>query len=794
MNKSELPKSYSPAEYESAIYAMWEKHDAFSPAGDKNKEPFSIIMPPPNANGLLHTGHAMYVVEDIMTRYARMQGRPTLWLPGTDHAGIETQVVFERVLEKQGKSRFDYSRDELYEKIMKFTMDNQHNILDGFKRLGFSADWSKLKFTLDKDIIEIVYETFRKMHDDGLVYRGNRIVNWCPRCHAGFADIELKYQERIDPLYYIKYGPFVLATVRPETKFGDTAIAVHPKDKRYQDYIGKEIECEGLLGKFKLKVIADDFVDPEFGTGVVKVTPAHDPNDWEMGLRHNLEVKQVIDTDGRLTKVAGKYAGMSVVDAREQVAHDLEKAGLIDHIDMNYTHSIAVHDRCGSVIEPLTTEQWWVSVEKLKKPATEAVKNGDIKFYPKRFEKMYINWLEGLRDWNISRQIVWGIRIPVFYNATGDISKPEYIISTDESEAIRTYGKDGYEAETDTFDTWFSSSQWPYATLMNTGDFDTYYPTSVMATAQEIIYLWVARMVIMGLYRTGDIPFKEVYIWGTVTDKTGKKMSKSRGNVMDPLEIIDKYGTDALRLALTIGITPGNKGAVFEEKIAGYRNFCNKLWNVARYIISKTNDINSLPNPKLSSSADHWMANKINSTLQSVNKNMPIYRYSEAGQAIYSLLWDDLADQYIEYSKTSTNPSMLAYSLDTVLRLLHPFAPFVTEAIWQQLPWQDTILITEQWPKELLKPDQAKAKLFEKEIISILAEKQSNINETKVAKLKKEITTKQNFESIILKKLNNKSFVENAPKEVVDQQQNLLKSTQREIAELRDELAKTAQY
>ncbi len=793
MNKSELPKSYNPSEYESDIYAMWEKSGAFSPSGNKTKEPFSIIMPPPNANGLLHTGHAMYVVEDIMTRFARMQGRPTLWLPGTDHAGIETQVVFERVLEKQGKSRFDYSREELYEKIMKFTMDNQHNMLDGFKRLGFSADWSKLKFTLDQDIIEIVYETFRKMHDDGLVYRGNRIVNWCPRCHAGFADIELNYQQRIDPLYYIKYGPFVLATVRPETKFGDTAIAVHPKDERYAKYVGKEIEADGLLGKFKLKVIADDFVDPEFGTGVVKVTPAHDANDWEMGLRHKLEVKQVIGTDGKLTEIAGKYAGMPAEEARTQVANDLEDMGLMDHIDMNYSHSVAVHDRCGTVIEPLTTEQWWVSVEKLKKPAIEAVKNGDIKFYPKRFEKMYINWLENLRDWNISRQIVWGIRIPVFYNATDDKTKPEYIISTDESEAIKVYGKDGYEAETDTFDTWFSSSQWPYATLMSTGDFEKFYPTSVMATAQEIIYLWVARMVMMGIYRVGDIPFKEVYIWGTVTDKTGKKMSKSRGNVMDPLDTIDKYGTDALRLALTIGITPGNKGAVFEEKIAGYRNFCNKLWNVARYIISKTEDLSSLSDPKLESPADHWMISQINSTIQSVNKNMPKYRYSEAGQQVYSLLWDDLADKYIEYSKTSTNPDVLAYSLDTILRLLHPFAPFVTEAIWQQLPWRDSILITEQWSNVTIDSDKDQAKKFDKEIISILAEKQSDASAIKIAKLKKEIATKQNFESIILNKIDNKQFIDNAPKEVVDQQKNLLQSIQKEIAELRAELEKTTQ-
>lgn len=790
MKSSEMSKAYNPAEHESAMYQLWEDAQAFAPHGDDSKEPFCIIMPPPNANGNLHTGHGMYVVEDIMTRYARMTGRPTLWLPGTDHAGIETQVVFERELESQGKSRFDYTREEFYDMVMDFTLKNQHNILNGFKSLGFSADWSKLKFTLDKDIIAIVCDTFRQMHDDGLIYRGNRIVNWCPRCHAGFADIELKYQERVDPLYYIKYGPFVLATVRPETKFGDTAIAVHPKDERYQKYIDNEIEAEDVLGPVKLRVIADNYVDPEFGTGVVKVTPAHDPNDWEMGLRHGLEVKQVIGTDGMLTDIAGKYAGMSAVEARAQVAADLEAKGLIDHVDMNYTHSVAVHDRCGTVIEPLVIEQWWVAVEQLKKPAIDAVRDGKIKFYPKRFEKMYLDWLENLRDWNISRQIAWGIRIPVYYNATGDTTKPEYIITTDEKEAEQLYGKGGYEAETDTFDTWFSSSQWPFATLMATGDFDQFYPTSVMATARDILYLWVARMVMLGLYRTGKVPFEEVYLWGMVNDKHGKKMSKSKGNVIDPLQFTQAFGTDALRLALTIGITPGIGGSISEEKVKGYRNFCNKLWNVARYVIGTVSDksLSPVAESQLLSPADHWFAVRINQVITQLESDMPQYRYSEAGQAIYALLWDTFADQYLEASKKQLNPDLLVYGLGTILKLLHPFAPFVTETIWQQLYDGKSLLINEQWPNVLLQPDVEMAKAFDLEIIDILALKQRDAQATARAKLQKELKAKQNLLSITQAKLNNQAFVSNAPESVVKREEQALQDTQVAIKELEGSL------
>ena len=717
----DLAKAYNPTDYEAKIYAQWEKSGAFKPAMTASKSPFSIILPPPNANGHIHLGTAMFVIEDIMIRYRRMQGHPTLWLPGTDHAGIETQVVYERKLAAEGKSRFDLGRDEFNRQVTAFTRENQGIMISELKSMGFSLDWSRLQFTLDDGIVATVYDNFKKLHDAGFIYRANRLVNWCPHCRSAFSDIEVKYREQMDPLYYIKYGPFVLATVRPETKFGDTAIAVNPKDERYTKYIGQQIEAEGLLGNFKLKVIADSFVDPEFGTGVVKVTPGHDPNDWEMGIRHNLEVKQVIGTDGLLTSVAGKYAGMPVAEARAQVAHDLEERGLIDHIDMSYTHKIGFHDRCGTLIEPLTTEQWWLNVQELKKPVIDAIKADDVTFVPSRFKRVELEWMEGLRDWNIGRQNWYGIRIPVYYNATDNTSLPEYIVAADESEAKKVYGDGGYEAETDIFDTWFSSGQWPYATLMESGpdDLSTFYPTTVLETGRDILFPWVSRMLMFGIFATGEVPFKTVYLHGLITDGTGKKMSKSKGNVINPLDMTAKFGTDALRLALIIGITPGNDGAVSEEKIQGYRNFCNKLWNVARYVISQLPDDYSPTNPEPKTAADAWILNKLNNTVREVTAAIEEYRFSEAGQLAYSLLWNDFADWYVEASKSEQNTNILYHGLVTILKLVHPFAPFVSEAIWEALPATNGQLISAEWPAA----DKASAELKKSahEFDSILA-------------------------------------------------------------------------
>lgn len=779
-----MPKAYSPANYEERLYTLWEESGAFKPNLDAPKPPFSIILPPPNANGNLHTGHAMYVVEDIMVRYHRMQGHPTLWLPGTDHAGIETQVVFERELAKEGKSRFDFTPSEFYKAALAYTKQNQHNIISQLKSLGFSLDWSRLKFTLDDDIIETVYETFKRLETDGHVYRGDRIVNWCPHCRSSFADIEIKHRDQIDPLYYVKYGPFVVATVRPEPMFADTGIAVHPEDERYQQWIGEEVEVDLLWGPRKLKVVGDRHVDPDFGTGVVKITPAHDPNDWEMAQRHDLEVISGIGTDGLLTEAAGRYAGMPVTEARDQIAHDLEEAGLIDHIDMNREHSIAYHDRCGNLIEPLVTEQWWIKVEELKEPAIEAVKNGDINIVPARFKKSYIDWLENLRDWNISRQSWFGIHIPVFYNAGNDKSKKPYIISNDEAEAIAYYGEGNYERETDTFDTWFSSSQWPFATLMATGDFDTFYPTTVMETGRDILFQWVTRMVMLGSYRTDKVPFENVYLHGLVNDAHGKKMSKSKGNVLNPLELTSKHGTDALRLALTIGITPGNDGALSEEKVIGYRNFCNKLWNVARFVLGKLEADYSPAAPELVSNADHYMARELTEANALVTKAIEAYRFSEAGQALYSLLWDKFADRYIEYSKANLNPAMLASTLETILRLLHPIAPFVTEALWQELPWNDSQLITERWPNTQLTYDGVKADKFEREIIEVLAQKAAGETEQQRKALERELALKENAVRISEQKLAGEAFVANAPEAVVTAERKRLEDAKIAVKEL----------
>ncbi|HEX3082484.1 MAG TPA: valine--tRNA ligase [Candidatus Saccharimonadia bacterium] len=708
MPSYELDKAYSPSKYEADLYKRWEDSGAFKPDPKATKDPFTIIMPPPNANGDLHLGHAMFVVEDIMIRYRRMQGHPTLWLPGADHAGIETQVMYERQLAKDGRSRFDLGREEFYKQTWDFSQKNMHNMMDQVRQLGFSVDWSRFVFTLDDKVVATVYETFKQLHDADYIYRGNRIVNWCPSCRSAFADIEVKYREQIDPLYYIKYGPFVLATVRPETKFGDTAIAVNPKDERYKDLIGKTIDAEDLNGPIKLQVIGDAHIDPEFGTGAMKVTPAHDPNDWEIGLRHNLEVRAVIGTDGLLNERTGKYAGMPVAEAREQVAHDLEERGLMDHIDMNYTHSVGYHDRCGTQIEPLVVEQWWMKVDELKKPAIKAIKEGQIKFVPERFTKVALDWLENLHDWNISRQNWWGIRIPVYYNNTSDESKPEYIIGTEE-EAIKTYGQGGYEAETDNFDTWFSSGQWPFATLMATGDFEKgFYPTSVMETGRDILFLWVTRMIMFGLFKTKKVPFRTVYLHGLVTDEHGKKMSKSKNNGINPLEMTAKYGTDAVRLALTIGITPGNDGALGERKIEGYRNFCNKLWNVARFILGQFPENYSPARPVPQSPADAWILARTNDTVREVTKAIEDYRFSEAGQAVYSLLWDDFADWYIEASKVEQNTNILYHVLSTIVTVLHPFAPFVTEAIWNALPGKEGQLITTVWPQAVKAPAELK--------------------------------------------------------------------------------------
>lgn len=706
-----MDKNYKPQEVEKKIYDLWEKGGYFTPRIDPSKKPFTIIMPPPNANDPLHIGHAMFVaIEDILIRYHRMKGEIALWLPGSDHAGIETQYVFEKKLQKEGKSRFDFTREEFYKTVYEYVTKNTGIMTGQLKKLGASCDWTRFKFTLDKDIIKIVYETFYQLYSDGLVYRGERMINFCPRCGTAFSDLEAKDVIQKDPLYYLKYGPFTLATVRPETKFGDTAVAVHPQDKRYQKWIGKEIEVEGLAGKFKIKVIADNAVDPKFGTGVVKVTPAHDPNDFEMAQRHNLEIKRVIDFNGRLNEKTGKYKGLKIKAAREVIVKDLTSKGLIEKIDQNYEHAIKVCYRCATTLEPMLLPQWFIKVDKLKKPAIEAVDKGKIKILPKRFVKQYLNWMKNLRDWNISRQIWWGIPIPAWYctdctkiEKIGGITyipkdAPVVIAETKPARCKKCNGTNLVK-DTDTFDTWFSSGQWPFATLMTTnpGDFDYFYPTSVMETAADILYLWVARMIMLGLYKTGKVPFQTVYLHAIVRDKQGQKISKSKGNIIDPIQVAEKYGADALRMALIWGVSAGGDSYIDESKIIGQRNFANKIWNIARFILSpslsKANSNSNHPD-------DQYIIQELHKTIKKTTTLIEKYRLSDGLYEIYEFIWHKFADIYIEKVKTRREEAqpVLLYVLEESLKLLHPFMPFITEEIWQKLNKEKPLIIS-SWPK-----------------------------------------------------------------------------------------------
>jgi len=964
----QLEPRYDHRAVEEKIYKLWEESGHFNPdnlpvskirnsklparrslgAGGEIRN-FSIIMPPPNANGPLHVGHAFEVaLQDLMIRFWRMRGRRALWLPGADHAGFETQVVFDKKLEKEGRNRFQIDRETLWKEMWEFTQANKKTMEGQLRRLGASCDWSREKFTLDPEIIKIVYETFAELHKDNLLYRDLRVVNWCTKHKTALSDLEVKYVERADPLYYIKYGPLTLATVRPETKFGDTALAVNPKDRRYQKYIGREIEAKGVLGHLKFKVIADEAVDPKFGTGVVKVTPAHDATDFEIWQRHKNEIpgpKIVIDENGRLTGETGKFAGLKVTEARQKVAEEMRRLGILEKTDPNYVHQIAACYKCGTTLEPIPKMQWFVRMSEkprqsakrearsagksLRDLGVEAVKSGKIKFYPKRFEKIYLHWLRNIRDWNISRQIVWGIRIPAWFclncgdvkinpeikarwfivrhgetdwnvekRTQGHINTPlnkkgreqaesignalkneniDLIISSDlaraketaeiiskitkaelviderlrergfgkaeglsreemlkkysdvydyetrtpggesfkdlekrawdsfkehaknhghkniiivshggtirmiekqlrnlsieqttrrkvpgNTEALRldildrceNCGSHFYEQDLDVFDTWFSSGQWPFATLLTsrgsklkiknqkskigytTNDFETFYPTDVMAPGYEILFFWVARMVMLGLYRTGKIPFRTVYLHGIVRDKDRQKMSKSRGNVIDPLGVADTYGTDAIRMALVTGTAPGNDPVISEDKIRGYRNFATKIWNVARFILmNKPTQINARLAKAMAERADknadkrgfigeNLRDNPRKSALgfddkkaladlkkikAEMTKHLEKFEFHLAAEKIYHYIWHEFADKIIEEYKPLLRsaeaigaPTRVAahQTLETILaeclKMLHPFMPFITEEIYQKLQ-PGKMLMVEKW-------------------------------------------------------------------------------------------------
>jgi valyl-tRNA synthetase len=707
----QLPKVYEPSAYEADIYALWEKSQAFQPR--KAEKSFTVVVPPPNANGNLHLGHALTMdVQDIAVRYHRLKGESALLLPGADHAGFETQVVYERELAKAGKSRFDFSREELYSQIWDFVALNRQNFEEQFRRLGAGVDWSRFTFTLDEHVVKLAYATFKKMWDEKLIYRGERLVNYCTHHRTGFADIEVAYKEATTPLYYLQYGPFVLATTRPETKFGDTAVAVHPDDQRYKEWVGQTITIDGVNGPFEVRVVADEMVDPEFGTGAVKITPAHSFDDWEVAQRHNLPAVRIINHDGTLNHKAGRFEGMTILEARKAVVAALKEKGLLVKVEENYQNRVGHCYKCDTIIEPMLMEQWFIDMQPLAQPAIEALKSNKIKFYPESKKDQLIAYYENLRDWNISRQIAWGIPIPAFQNVddTDDWIYDERV----DQEIIEIDGKT-YRRDPDVFDTWFSSSSWPYSTLRypDSDDFKQHYPLSLMETGFDILFPWVSRMIMFGLYVTGEVPFKAVYLHGLILDEHGQKMSKSKGNVVNPMEAVDKYGADALRMGIITGQTPGNNQPFGTPKVISARNFCNKLWNIARYIEGKATADHYAAAIKPTTDADHWLLVKLQHTVDAVAADLESYRFSEAYERVYHFVWDDFADWYIEASKAQENLPLLAHALTSILQMTHPFAPFVTETIWQTLGWEkDSMLATSTWP-EVKGGDSKRAAAFE---------------------------------------------------------------------------------
>ncbi len=711
-----MDKVYDHTKVEEPLYSEWEEKGYFKPEQNPDGKPYSIILPPPNANAPLHFGHAMYVIEDILVRYHRMKGDKTLWQPGADHAGFETQFVFEKKLLEQGKSRFDYDRDTLYQMILEFVQGNSPVMEGQLRKLGFSLDWSRKKLTIDTEIVGIVYKNFKRLFDDGLAYRAERLVNYCTFDGTSFSDLEVVHEERKSPLYYIKYGPLVLATTRPETKFGDTAVAVNPKDGRYKKYVGQELEIETVLGPTKIKVIEDEMVDPEFGTGVVKITPSHDFNDFETGKRHNLPMKQVIGFDGKMNEHAGEFAGLYVKQARRAIVEKMQEKGLIDKIDENYVNRVGLCYKCKNVLEPLPKEQWFIRMEPLAKPAIDAVKNGEIKIFPKNFEKLYFQFLENIRDWNVSRQVVWGIRIPAYKcnrQKTEDKIQEDWFVSIETPDKCQICGECEFQQDTDTFDTWFSSSQWPFATLQTNGsDYETFYPTTVMETGYDILRWWVARMVMMGIYATGKVPFKNVVLHGLVNDPLGKKMSKSKGNVVNPLELVEQYGADAVRFALVYGTALGNDQVLSYPKLEAARRFTNKLWNMARFIemkrealsssfeIRNSLSIDEIKKLEISNTDREWVG-KVEDLVGQVTKHLNDYQFNLMSERLYDFIWHEFADIYIEDVKNriDENSFNILNSLFIIqVSLLHPIMPFVTDEIYRKLTGQDTSLMITAWP------------------------------------------------------------------------------------------------
>ena len=713
--RKELPKQYDPTQVESQIYQMWLDSDCFKAEPDPDKKPYSIVMPPPNVTGQLHMGHALdSTLQDILTRYKRMEGYSALWLPGTDHAGIATQIKVEEELRvKEGKTRYDLGREKFLERVWAWKEKYGSRIVEQQRKLGVSCDWSRSRFTMDEGCSKAVREAFCEMYDKGLIYKGSRIINWCPHCLTALSDAEVEYVDKPGHLWYIRYplsdgsGDIVVATTRPETMMGDTGVAVNPNDEKFKHLIGKT--CILPIMNREIPIVGDEYCEIGFGTGAVKMTPAHDPNDFEVGLRHNLDVIRVIADDGHINENGGKYNGMGRYECRKALVKDLEEQGYLVKTEP-YSHNVGTCYRCHNDVEPLISAQWFVKMKPLAEEAIRVVKDGTIKFVPERFSKTYLNWMENVHDWCISRQLWWGHQIPAWYcDECGHIN-----VSREDPTKCEKCGCTKLTRDEDVLDTWFSSGLWPFSTLgwpdLNSEDLKYWYPTTDMVTGYDIIFFWVARMVVSGMEQMKKEPFKTVFIHGLVRDDKGRKMSKSLGNGIDPLEMAEKYGADALRFNLITGNSPGNDMRFYVEKCEAMRNFANKIWNASRYVLMNlTVEENGLPDAADLEIEDKWVLSKLNTLIKEVTENMDAYELGVASAKVYDFIWDTYCDWYIELTKARlygedeksklAAQKVLVYVLDQFLRLLHPFMPFITEEIWQAIPHEGRFLMLADWPK-----------------------------------------------------------------------------------------------
>ena len=879
MTKQDIPKTYNAKEIEDSIYKKWEESGYFNPDNlniPKNAETFTISMPPPNATGELHLGHAEFLtLQDLMIRFERLRGKQALYLPGTDHAAIATQNKVEKILKKErGVTREELGREKFLQEVAIFVKSSQDTIKKQIRKMGTSCDWSREKYTLEPALTKAVQETFVRMYNDGLIYRGDRIVNWCPRCASTLADDEVEYKPEKTKFYYMKYGPITIGTARPETKFLDKTIVVHPSDERYKDIVGKTFMVPWINGEVEANVIADKAAQMEFGTGAMTITPAHSFLDFDIAKRHNLPVLQIINEQGILTDNAGEFAGKIASEARDELIAKMKEKGLIEKIDENYEHQISVCYRCGHVVEPLISKQWFIDVGKpavswkgktvsIKQASIDAVKSGDIEIIPDQFNKTYFHWMKNLRDWCISRQIWFGHRIPVWYHETCQniekIGEEKPIVSIEEPRTCpHCEHKDGsakiFRQDPDVLDTWFSSGLWTFSTLgwpKETEDLKKFHPTSVLETGYDILFFWVARMIIMATYCVGEIPFEKVYLHGLVRDKQGRKMSKSLGNGIDPLKMIEKYGTDAVRLSLVIGTTPGNDVRLYEEKIAGYRNFVNKLWNISRFILMNIDETTRQSTghrhaPTADTLADKWILKKFTELCESTAKDCKTFNFSRAGENLRAFTWNSLADWYLEIAKIEGGKDeILLYILKNLLKLWHPFTPFVTEHIYSMI--SDKLLMADGWAETHENYEKFDTKDFDalQTIITVIrnsralnkvnsgdeidivikTEKPKNIisaqkniieklarvkitdadpNETDYTnasvpeidiylktkkeqdpkKLKKEIQNAKEYIQSLKQMLANKSFTENAPAQVVQEKKNKLKQAEETLKKL----------